>query len=459
MGGSSNTDLVALRSELGGDLVLPDDAGWDEARQAWNLAIDQDPKAVAYVTGAEDIAAVVRYAGEHDLGVVTQGTGHGAGSLAWPDDVLLVKTERMNEVEVDADAERARADAGVLWRDALNAAQEHGLAGLAGSSPDVGVVGYSLGGGLGWLGRRYGLACNSVHAVELVTADGEHRRVDAGSEPELFWALRGGGGGFGIVTAIEFDLYPLPEVYAGNLIFDGGNGREIFHRYREWAATTPDEVTSIARLLHPPPLPFVPEPLRDRLVVTLGVTFAGDESDGADAVAPLREIDDPIMDTFATIPSAGLVTVHMDPEQPVPAAGFHTLLDEVSDETIDAFVDAAGPGSGSPLLVAELRQLGGALSTSTPDAGALPFIDAPYVLNAIGSLMDPSAEPAITRQFDVIRDGLARWSTSGCYLNFAEQRAEFDTLFSAESCERLTAVKERWDPENRFRANYSFAAA
>ncbi|MGH2963185.1 MAG: FAD-binding oxidoreductase [Solirubrobacterales bacterium] len=453
----SDEGLKELGAKLAGDLVRPENAGWDEARQAWTLAVDQSPKAVAYVAGAEDVAAVVGHAGEHDLGVVTQGTGHGAGSLEWSDDVLLVKTERMNGIVVDADAERARAEAGLLWRDALNAAQEHGLVGLAGTSPDVGVVGYTLGGGLGWLGRRYGLACNSVHAVELVTADGEQRRVDAGSDPELFWALRGGGGGFGIVTAIEIDLYPLAEVYAGNLIFDGAGGREIFHRFREWAAATPDEVTSIARFLHPPPLPFVPEPLRDRLVVTLGVTFAGGESEGAEVIAPLREIGDPIMDTFGTIPAAELVGVHMDPEQPVPAAGFHNLIDELSEETVDAFVEAAGPDSGSPLLLAELRQLGGALSTPAPDGGALPSIDAPYVLNSIGSLMDPSAHPAITHQFDVLRDALAPWSTSGCYLNFAEQRAGFDTLFPAESCKRLSAVKERWDPGNVFRANYSFA--
>ncbi|MGH2992456.1 MAG: FAD-binding oxidoreductase, partial [Solirubrobacterales bacterium] len=251
MEGSTNSDLGGLRSKLDGDLVRPEDAGWNEARQAWNLAIDQHPKAVAYVAGPEDVASVVTFAGEHGLGVVTQGTGHGAGSLEWADDVLLVKTERLNGIEVDPDGQRARVEAGVLWRDALDAAQDHGLAGLTGSSPDVGVVGYTIGGGVGWLGRRYGLACNSVHAIELVTADGEQRRVDAGAEPELFWALRGGGGGFGVVTAIEIGLYPISEVYAGNLIFAGEDGREVFQRYREWAAGAPDEVTSIARFLHP----------------------------------------------------------------------------------------------------------------------------------------------------------------------------------------------------------------
>jgi len=459
MEGSTNSDLGGLRSKLDGDLVRPEDAGWNEARQAWNLAIDQRPKAVAYAAGPEDVAAVVRYAGEHGLGVVTQGTGHGAGSLEWADDVLLVKTERLNGIEVDADGQRARVEAGVLWRDALDAAQEHGLAGLTGSSPDVGVVGYTIGGGVGWLGRRYGLACNSVHAIELVTADGEQRRVDAGAEAELFWALRGGGGGFGVVTAIEIGLFPVSEVYAGNLIFAGEDGREVFQRYREWAAGAPDEVTSIARFLHPPPLPFVPEPLRDRLVVTLGVCYTGGEDEGAELIAPLREIGEPIMDTFETIPAAQLVAVHMDPEQPVPATGFHALIEELSDETVDAFVGAVGPGSGSPLLLAELRQLGSALSTPAPDGGALPCIDAAYSLNTVGSLMDPSAREAIMHHFDVLRDALAPWSTSGSYLNFAEQRAGFDTLFPAESRERLTEVKERWDPDDRFRANYSFGTA
>ncbi len=205
-------DLKQLSGKLDGGLVMPDDPGWDEARQAWNLVADQHPAAVALVSGADDVASVVAFAADNGLGVVAQGTGHGAGPLESLEGVVLIKTERLDGIEVDAGQRRARVGAGVLMRDMLDATQPAGLSALPGSSPDVGVVGFTLGGGLSWLGRRFGFACNSVHAIELVTADGEQRRVGADAEPELFWALRGGGGNFGVVTAIEVDLHPVAEV-------------------------------------------------------------------------------------------------------------------------------------------------------------------------------------------------------------------------------------------------------
>ena len=226
----------ALRARLQGDLVLPDDESWDEARLAWNLAVDQRPAAVALPETAEDVVAIVDFAREHGLRVAPQGTGHNAGPLGWLDETILVKTERMRRVDVDPESRRARVEAGALWMDVTATASEHGLVGLAGSSPDVGVVGYSLGGGISWLARKHGLSANSVTAIELVTADGRLVRVDADHEPDVFWALRGGGGNFGIVTSLDIRLYPISEVYAGWLIFPIERAEEVLTAWREWTS-------------------------------------------------------------------------------------------------------------------------------------------------------------------------------------------------------------------------------
>ena len=454
-----DADLKQLGAELEGDLVTPADAGWDAARQAWNLAADQHPAAVARVSGPDDVAAAVAFAGEHGRGIAAQGTGHGAVPLGALEGVLLVKTDRLNAVEVDSERQRARVGAGAIMRDLVDAAQARALSGLPGSSPDVGVVGYTLGGGLGWLGRRFGLACNHVQAIELVTADGALRRVDVEREPDLYWALRGGGGNFGIVTALETALLPVAEVYGGSLVLPAEDGREVFQRYREWSATVPDELTSIARFLRLPPLDEVPAPLRDRPLITLGACYVGDPGDGPELIAPLRELGEPIMDTFATIPASQLITIHMDPEHPVPGLGNHALVRELTAESVDAFVDAAGPDSGSPLLLAELRHAGGALAASAAGAGALPCIDAAFVLNAIGSPMDPGQAEAIERHLDVVCDAVEPWTTGGCYLNFAERRADVEALFPPDTGRRLSAVKERWDPGGLFRANYTLPGA
>ena len=455
----SGTGVKDLDARLTGDVVAPDDDGWDAARQAWNLAINQEPAAVAVVADADDVATAVSFARERDLRVAAQGTGHGASALAPLDRMLLIKTERLQGVDLDAGAGRARVEAGVIWRDVLARAQQKGLTALAGSSPDVGVVGYTLGGGLGWFARKYGLACNSVHAVELVTADGEHRRVDADHDPDLFWALRGGGGNFGVVTAIELDLYPVPEVYAGMLLLPAENGREIMHGYREWTQTAPDDVTSTGRFMRLPPIEEIPELIRDRPLVMLGACFVGGEEDGTELIAPLRALGEPIMDTFGAIPSAQLVTVAMDPEQPVPATGHHALLRELPKRAIDAFAEAAGPGSGSPLLLAELRHVGGAASVPVADGGALSHLDGAFVFEGIGPLMDPSMADPINRHLNLICDALEPWSNGGCYLNFAERRPELDTLFDADARERLSEVKSRWDPDGLFHASFAIAVA
>lgn len=453
----SSVDAAPLRERMGGDVFAPGDEGWDEARQAWNLAVDQRPALVALPESVDDVVAVVSFAREHGLAVAPQGTGHAANPLDLEGAVLL-KTSRMTGVEVDPEARRARVAAGAISTEVALAAQEHGLAALLGSSPDVGVVGYVLGGGVSWMVRKHGLAANGVTAIELVTADGRQLRVDAGSEPELFWALRGGGGAFGVVTALELELHPIPEVYAGVMFFPWERSGEVLAAWQRWAQDVPEEMTSVGRILQLPPIPDVPEPLRGRSFAVVEVIFLGDEGAGADLIAPLRELG-PEIDTVATIPTAELRHLHMDPPQPVPGKGDSMLLRDLDPQALEALVAAAGPGSGSPLLSVELRHLGGAVSRRGDEDGALGAIEAQYLMFAVGMAMGPEMTAAVEGHLPKVTEALAPWDAGVGYLNFAEQPVGAERLFPAESLERLRRVKAQYDPDDVFRSNHPIPAA
>jgi hypothetical protein len=414
--------------------------------------------AVAFAESAADVAAVVRHAAANGLGVAGQSTGHGAVPLPPLDETILLKTERMRGIEIDPQERSARVEAGVLSAELAEAAGRHGLSSLPGSSPDVGVTGYTLGGGLSWFGRLHGFACNNVKAIEVVTAEGEQRTVDANDDPDLFWALRGGGGGYAIVTALHLALLPIDEVYGGVLIFPAELGTGAFRAYRDWAASAPEEITSIARLLRPPPVPDVPEPLRGLPLITIDAAFVGEREQGEALIAPLREIGEPIMDTFDLMPAAGLCRIHMDPEHPVPGLGTHAPIAELPDDAIDAFVaNGPGPETGSTLLLAELRHLGGALGRRSEGAGALEKLDFPFVMSAIGSLMAPGSDETVPRDLDRIAAVLEPWTAAGGYFNFAERPCDADAILPAETCARLAEVKRRYDLGGRIVANHAVA--
>jgi FAD binding domain-containing protein/berberine-like enzyme len=434
-------------------LVLPHDPNWDEARVAWNLAVDQQPAAVALPESAEDVAAVVRWARKRGLRVAPQGTGHNAAAMGSLAHTVLVKTERMRGVEIDPEARVARVEAGVLWAEVSEAAAEYELAALAGSSPDVGVVGYTLGGGISWLARKYGLATNSVVAVELVNAEGELVRADAESEPDLFWALRGGGGSFGVVTALEFRLYPITEVHAGVLFFPLERAGEVLRAWRRWIEDVPDDVTSVGRFLQFPPIPEIPEPLRGGSFVVVEATYLGDEESAAELLRPLRELG-PAKDTFATIPVQNLNKLHMDPEHPVPGFGDGMLLADFPEEAIEAMVACAGAGSDSPLLSVEVRHLGGALGRTSPEHGAFASVEAGFALFAVGLAMTPEMGAAVKAHVEVVHAALAPWDAGRDYLNFTERRERGERLFGAHTHRRLQAIKANVDPEDVFRSNH-----
>jgi FAD/FMN-containing dehydrogenase len=447
-----------LRDTCGGAVHLPGDPGYDAARQPWNVAVDQRPAAVAYPADAHEVVEVVRAAAAAGLRVAPQGTGHNAGPLGALDDVVLLRTSGLTGVTIDPVSRRATVGSGVLWLDVVEAAAPYGLAALHGSSPDVGVAGYSLGGGIGWFARQHGLQANSITAVEVVTADGQVRRVDGQSEPDLFWALRGGGGNFGVVTALEFTLYPIESAYAGALIWDWQHAERVLKAWSTWAEHAPDCVTTAFRILQVPPIEAMPELLRGRNVAMIDGAVLGDDESAADVIAPLRALD-PEIDMFERMPAPALVRLHGDPEGPTPGIGASALLGSLPAEAAEAFLAVAGQGSGSSLIVAELRQLGGALQRPAPGAGCLPTLDAAFALHGVAIPMD--AESAARGHADAQRlvAGMAPWSTGRSYLNFAEEQVDTSTGYERAAYQRLLELRRRLDPTGLFVANHQIAAS
>jgi FAD/FMN-containing dehydrogenase len=302
---------------------------------------------------------------------------------------------------------------------------------LHGSSPDVGVVGYSLGGGIGWYARQHGMATNSVTAVELVTAEGEQLRVDADHFPDLFWAVRGGGGSFGVVTAMELRLFDFDTAYGGMMLWDQRHADQVLRRWVAWAVDGPDSVTTSFRMLNLPPLPEIPEFLRGRRLVVIDGAVLADDARAEEILAPLRELR-PEMDTFARVPSTAMTRVHMDPEQPTPAVSSAGLLRELPEAAIETFLALTDADSGSSLLFAELRQLGGALGRPAPGAGALPMLDGAFALFAIAVAATPELAAQGHADATALVDALAPYA-SGQYLNFAEQRVDVRQGYDEQS--------------------------
>ena len=368
------------------------------------------------------------------------------------EETLLLKTARMTGAEIDVENRRSRVAAGAKWQDVSELASPRGLAGLSGSSAEVGVVGYTLGGGHGWLARRYGLACNSVVRAEVVTADGQLLRADRENEPDVFWALRGGGGNFGVVTALEFELYPVPELYAGMLTWPWERTADVLHTWGEWVSGLPNEMSTWARILQVPPLPIVPEAVRGRQLVVIEAAYLGSEAAGGELLRPLRDLS-PELDTFAAAPPAALGHLHMDPEDPLPFAGGCQLLDVLPPAAIDRIVEVAGPDSGSPLLSLEVRLLGGAVSEAPPGAGALASLDPGFLTLGVGVLMDAAVGPAVNAHLDQVADALEPWDSGVKYANFVEVPIDARACYPPGTFERLQEVKARYDPDDLFRAS------
>jgi FAD/FMN-containing dehydrogenase len=431
-------------------LLSAQDANWNLERGAFNVLVDQQPAGIAVPQTADEVVSSAAADGKQ---VAAQSTGHNAlplGSLA---NTVLLRTAGLGGVEIDADAGNARVGAGALWGDVVPRASQLGLAALHGSAPNVGIAGYTLGGGVSFYARKHGLACNRVTAIELVTAGGEQIRVDAKNEPDLFWAVRGGGGSFGVVTALEFDLLRLSEIFAGALLFPVEQASEVLHGWLDWTARMPEEMTSVGRLMNFPPIPEVPEPVRGKSFAVLEVIYCGDPADGAELVAPLRELGSAAMDTVQAQAPAGIEDLHMDPPTPVPYTSEALQTHDLPAEAIDSLVEAVGPGSDSQLASVELRHGGGALSRAPQDAGALATLPGSFITFAIGFVPVPEAMAPTRAWLGAYKAALEPYD-AGRYFNFVEESFDITKIFAPEVLERLREVKQRYDPENLFHSNH-----
>ncbi|MGN6242087.1 MAG: FAD-binding oxidoreductase [Motilibacteraceae bacterium] len=445
--------LADLAARLTGRLVTAADPEWDVARMAWLVNVPQHPVAVVQAAGADDVAATVRFAAEHGLRVAPQGTGHGAAPLAGRlADALLLRTGAMRAVSVDPVSQLARVEAGAVWADVVAAAAEHGLAVQAGSAADVGVVGYVLGGGLSWLGRKHGLAARDVVAMEVVTADGEQRRIDADQDADLLWALKGGGP-LAVVTAVTLRLHPLRELVAGAMFWPLERAGEVLRAWRAWTDAVPEETMSCGRLLRLPPLEDIPEPLRGGAFVVVEVAHQG-TAEGADGLlAPLRALG-PAIDTVATVPVPALAALHMDPPGPVPGAGDGTLLRDLDDAAVDALLGAAGPGAPCPLLSVELRHLGGALAREPEDCGAAGALDAAFSLFCVGIAPVPEAERVVLGATAAVLDALSPWDAGRSFRNLTESHRPLERFHGEATVARLRAVRAAYDPTGLVLGNH-----
>lgn len=451
-------DLGSLRERIQGDLVLPGDPTWDEARQAWNLAVDQRPVAVAFIEGADDASEVVRHAAERGLRINVQATGHNASAIADMENTILIRTSRMRGVSIDPDARTARVEAGALWADVINPAAEHGLAALAGSALDVAVAGYALGGGLSFLARKHGLAAGSVRAIEVVVDDGRLVRADADNDPDLFWALRGGGGNFGVVTAIELDLFPTGDIYAGLLAWPWERAREVLSAWLRLLPELGDESTSIGKIVQFPPFEEVPEPFRGRQLVVVELFHLGDEQTGSALIEPLRALE-PEIDTLAMIPPNALPFVHMDPPEPVPYLSGHRMLRATGEDIAAAADEVAGAESGSPLIVLEMRQLGGALRRPPAADAAITGLPADLALFCVGLAATPEMTEASREAVERVLERFEFAVDGRPYLNFVEEPVPVEELLEPDTLQRLRSVKATYDPRGVFRGNHELGPA
>jgi FAD/FMN-containing dehydrogenase len=455
---ASGRALGALRRQVKGAVIEPGGDGWDAATQAFNLTVRQEPELTALPVDEADVIAILEFARAEGMQVAAQRTGHNAEPLGALDDVILVKTDAMQGVEIDAERRIARVRAGAKWGDVVPRASDLGLAALHGSTPDVSVAGYSLGGGVGWYARKLGLSTNSVTAIELVTPDGRFRRVDHDHEPDLFWALRGGGGNFGVVTALEVQLYVIPDIYAGVLFFPWERSSEVLHAWREWTESVPDEMTSVGRILQFPPIPDIPEPLRGNKYVVVEGIYMGDEASGRELMSPIRDLG-PAIDTFAMVEPVGLAELHMDPPTPVPYTGAGHMLGKLDAAAIDRFLEAAGPASGSGLVSSEIRHLGGELHRPKPGNGALATFDADFLTFGIGMVFDEASYQAHRTAIAAHAEAFAPYENGRQYLNFTEDHTDPARFYTQHTYRRLREVKRAYDPDNLIRANHPIPPA
>ncbi|ALG10748.1 FAD-binding oxidoreductase [Kibdelosporangium phytohabitans] len=446
----------------GSDSIVahPGEPGFVAAAAVFNSFAVVEPAAAATVRTPEHVRAAIRYAREHGLGLRVISTGHGAGAARPVLGGMLIRTTMDGEVTVDPRRRVVRVPAGTPWHQVVDATEPHGLAAAHGSSGTTGVVGYALRGGLSVYGRMAGLAANGVRAVELVTADGEHRRVDADHDPELFWALRGGGGGFGVVTAIELALFPVTRVITGAAYWPGSLADRLLEAWLAWAKDAPVTVTTSVRVMNLPDVPDVPREIAGRTTFAVDGVVHADQLDPArrnaeDLLGPLRAIGEPVLDTWQEGDPSEVLRAHMDPSEPLPFLGDHMLLDEMGPVGAAQFLEAAGEGSGTPLVAAGLRQLGGAYAHPAEPGGVLDRVAASYSYAGSGLAFSPDAVAALREHCAKTRRLLAPWDSGRVVPSFVEDFQQPQAHLNAAQAAEVDRVRAMVDPDGLFRADIS----
>ncbi|MFD3514769.1 FAD-binding oxidoreductase [Streptomyces sp. NPDC058657] len=441
----------ALADRVTGPVLTPGQDGYDDELKTFQTGYRHRPAVVVGAENAEDVRAAVEFAVKNGLPVGVQGSGHGITVL--DEDGVLISTRRLAGVTVDAEAGTARVGAGALWKDVVAQTVPHGLAPLSGSAPHTGVAGYTLGGGIGLLGREFGYAADLVRSLEVVTADATVSRVTGESDPDLFWALLGGRDNFGIVTELEFGLLPAARLYGGGIYYDADDAEAVFAFFREWTATAPESVTSSVGMIAYPPIDAFPEPLRGRHVVH--VRFATTDLEGGpDLVRPWQDAAPVILDHLGEIGYEEVGSIYREPDFAHSFFGNNVLLSELPVEALDAVRELAGKDAPVSCIV-DLRHLGGAMSREPGTPNAVPFRRAQYILRVLSGL-DGEDEKAVRAAHKRVYDAVAPW-TVGRSLNFVYGRRtddEFvDQVYDRATLERLTELKGVYDPNNVFRRN------
>lgn len=457
--GSDAGEIAALAKQVRGPVLTSEDPRYDAERAGYQITRSHRPAVLVGATGPADVRSAVAFATHHGLPLAVQGTGHSLAAIAGVGGVLI-NTSRMTGVRVNAEARTAWLAAGTRWDQVIHEAAPAGLAPLSGSLPTIGAIAYTLGGGLGLLSRRYGYAADHVRGLDVVTADGQLRNVTADSDPNLFWALRGGRDNFGVVTGMEIDLMPITTLYGGGLFFPGESAAKVFNAYLEWTAIVPEEMSSSIALISFPDVPALPPPLRGRHVIHVRIAYAADDLAASEGlVAPVRALG-PMIDTLAEIPYTAAGSIYNDPVAPGRFEAGTAMLGDLDGTAVSAILDLAGPHVAVPHIV-ELRHLGGRLAHAPAVGNAVGNRAARYLFNVV-SRLERADITEIRRAHDRVLEAIAPWSTGGRFLNFmnGENAAgQVRSAYDAKDYERLTELKAVYDPTNTFRLNHNIPPA
>ncbi|MEV0226826.1 FAD-binding oxidoreductase [Streptomyces sp. NPDC050704] len=448
-------------SPIRGPVLRPGDDGYADEVTGFNLSQPHTPDLVIGATGADDIVTAMRWAAATNTPVSVQATGHGANFPI--DSGLLINTTRMTDVRIDPHQRTATIAAGAKWRHVLEAAAPHGLAALNGTSTDTGVIGYTLGGGLPVLGRTYGYASDLVRSFQVVTPDGTLRETDAAHEPDLFWALRGGKGNVGIVTSLVCELLPLSRILGGAIYCAGKDAETLLPAYINWTHTVPPQMCTAFTLLRLPPLPQIPEPLRGGFWSRIAFAWTGDPAEGERLIAPLRTAVPVAVDTLTTMDYTAVDTIYAEPQDPLPARESCALLRDLPPDAIRAFLTQVGPAAPDcPLLLVELRHMGGALANPPPTEDAVCARDAQYFLETVAVLTDPQTAEAIEKATTALHATMAPYGTGRTMVNIHGRpgnEADRARAWTPEVHTRLRQTKATYDPANLLRFGHTVTPA